>query len=479
MMNLSRALSLLALLCASPPLALAQPAGAARARAAEHFDRGLVFYREQRFDAALAEFSRAYELQPAPSTLYNLARVHAALGHAVEATRAYAQYLAEATELPARRRRDVQRALDDQRSRIGRLWVRADVDGARVALDGVDVATTPLLQALQVSAGSHTVEIRAPGREVVRRAVAVAGQEEVVVEVTLREEVIPRGTLRVTASIGGAAVDVNGERIGVTPLASTVPVRAGRHLLAARRPGYRTEAREVSVEEGAEVEVHFELRRDPQSAPEHLGRMRLQLPDAPYLLRVDGEPVLGLDLELPVGPHRVDLELMDRQPYRGSVHLEAGATVTIAPPLRWTLEARRQRLDAALVQRHLGASLAVAGGVLALVGMPLLAWNEAEIARTDQRLVEVQGRYDQLGCGSLGEEPTCQALRGEGEQLDRQQGEQNLLRALALTGALAGLGLAAVGIPLWVSAPSETDVDGAASASLHLGPGGLALRARF
>ncbi|MCZ7677259.1 MAG: PEGA domain-containing protein [Sandaracinaceae bacterium] len=176
----------LALSVAAPALAQDAPE-----RAAEHFDRGIAFFNEGRYDAALAEFSRAYELAPAHQTLYNLARVHAALGHAVESAQAYERYLAEAgAEIGARRRREAEAALAAQRARVGRLVVRADVEGARVAVDGVDVATTPLAEPLPVSAGSHTVEVRAPGRESVRRAIAVAGQEEVVLEVSLREEVV-------------------------------------------------------------------------------------------------------------------------------------------------------------------------------------------------------------------------------------------------------------------------------------------------
>jgi len=134
--------SLLALLAASIP---AHAQDDARSQAAEHFDRGIAFFNEQRFDAALAELARAYELFPAYQTLYNLARVHAALGQSVEAARAYERYLAEAgAEINARRRREAEAALAEQRARIGTLTVVTDVEGARIGIDGVDVAPTPL-----------------------------------------------------------------------------------------------------------------------------------------------------------------------------------------------------------------------------------------------------------------------------------------------------------------------------------------------
>jgi hypothetical protein len=455
---------------------------AARARAAEHFDRGIAFFNEQRFDAALAELARAYELFPAHQTLYNLARVHAALGHAVEAARAYEQYLVEAGgEISARRRREAQAALAEQRSRIGHLLVRADVDGARIAVDGVDVATTPLAAPIPVSAGSHTVEVRAPGRETVRRAVAVAGQEEVTIDVVLREEFVPRGTLRVVSTLPEVEIRVDGEPVGVTPLEATVPLRAGEHVVTASRRGYQTDTRRVTIEDGAEAEVRFDLRRDPHPHPSAMGRVRIDLPNAPYLLRVDGEQVLGLDLELPAGAHRIQLEVTDRQPYEGTLRVPAGGVITVVPPLSWTLEARRQRIEGASAQRTTGAVMSIAGGVLIAAGLPLLVWNELEIPGTDRRIVELDQRWDALRCTTPPDNQECARILEEGNSLNAQRDAQNVLRAATITGTVLGALLATIGIPLWASAPSPDDIDAAARAraSLRIGPGGLELRGAF
>lgn len=454
-------------------------AESARAQAAEHFDRGIAFFNEERFDAALAELGRAYALFPAYQTLYNLARVHAALGQAVEASRTYERYLAEAgDEIDQRRRREAERAMEEQRSRIGHLEVRTDVEGARIAIDGVDVATTPLDAPIPLSAGSHTVEVRAPGREAVRRAVAIAGQEQVALDVTLREEIIPRGTLRVVSALPEVTIAVDGEQVGVTPLPSTVPLRAGRHEVTATRRGYRTASRLVTIEDGAEAEVHFELQRDPDPAPDEVGRVRIALPNAPYLIRVDGEPMLGVDLELPVGAHRIELEVTDRQSYEGTLRVAAASHVTITPPLSWTLEARRARHESARVQHSAGLGLTIAGGALFAVGLPLLIWNEAEIAQNDQRILELNEDIQALDCARL-PSGQCDSLISEGERLNARQDEQNVLRALTITGTVLGAVLTAIGIPLWVSAPSSDEIDAAARATLRLGPGGLELSGTF
>src|SRR5690606_29217087 len=155
-----------------------------------------------------------------------------------------------------------------QRSRIGQLRVRADVEGATVAIDGVDVATTPLPAPIELSAGTHNVELRAPGHETVRRAVSIAGESESNLEVVLREEVVPRGTRRVSGRLREVGAAVGGEPIGVTPLSSTVSLRAGPHVVRASRPGYVPEERHITIEEGAETALELDLRREPNPAPD-------------------------------------------------------------------------------------------------------------------------------------------------------------------------------------------------------------------
>ncbi len=463
----------------APSLAAAQDVDPeARARAAEHFDRGISFFNEERYDAALAELARAYELAPAHQTLYNLARVHAALGHAVEATRAYERYLADAGEaLDPRRRREAELALEEQRARIGTLLVTTDVPGATIAIDGVDVATTPLAAPLELSAGAHVVELRAPGRETARRAVAIAGRAETRVEVELREEVVPRGALRVTSSIPETRIFVDGEEVGLTPLGATLPLRAGPHEVVARRLGYREETRRIDIEEGAEAEIAFEMRREPAAPPEHLGRMLLRLPDAPSLVRVDGEAMLGVDLELPVGAHRVVIEVNERRPYEGTIRIESATGTEVAPSLHWTLEARTERLQAANEQRTIGIVLTAVGSATAIGMAALLVWNETEIARDDERLRFINAQLDGPRCMPFDDE--CAALELEGRQLQEQQASQNVLRGVSIAGTVLGGALAAVGVALWTTAPSDEAIDAAASARLRIGPGGLRLDGRF
>jgi hypothetical protein len=359
--------------------------------------------------------------------------------------------------------------------------VGADVDGATVSVDGVDVATTPLTEPIPLSAGTHAVEVRAPGHETVRRAVAIAGQSETTVDVTLREEFIPRGTLRVTASVPEVTIAVDGEEVGITPLDSTVPLRAGAHRVSASRAGYRTEERRVTIEEGAEAEVSFDLRRDPAPAPDEVGRLELRLPNAPYLVRVNGEVMVGSQLELPRGSHDLVLEVTDRRDYRGTVRVPAGSTMVIVPPLSWTLEARRRRLADASEQRVTGISLTIAGGAMTVAGLAVLIWNEAEIASTDARIVEINGEIAEMCGPGMDFTLQCEELEAEGAALQADQDTQNVLRGVSIAGTVLGAAVGALGGALWLTAPSEDEVDAAARAraALRIGPASIQLDGAF
>ena len=75
----------------------AQPASdESRARAFELAEESETAYREGRFDASAALLAQAYELDPDPILLFNLARVLDDAGRFEEALRTYRSYLAEA-----------------------------------------------------------------------------------------------------------------------------------------------------------------------------------------------------------------------------------------------------------------------------------------------------------------------------------------------------------------------------------------------
>jgi tetratricopeptide (TPR) repeat protein len=75
-------------------LAATSDAGAGEKEALQHFERGQTHYNLGRFDEAIAEFERAYEMKPDPIFLFNIAQAHRLARHTERAIFFYRRYLA-------------------------------------------------------------------------------------------------------------------------------------------------------------------------------------------------------------------------------------------------------------------------------------------------------------------------------------------------------------------------------------------------
>jgi tetratricopeptide (TPR) repeat protein len=85
------AAALVATVCSA---AAAQPrAKSPRDEAKEQYERGVVAYNVERFDEAIAAFTRAYELDPEPILLYNIAQARWKKGDNDRALFYYRRYL--------------------------------------------------------------------------------------------------------------------------------------------------------------------------------------------------------------------------------------------------------------------------------------------------------------------------------------------------------------------------------------------------
>jgi hypothetical protein len=190
-----------ALLCgtvsASPAAAQTATEEDPRAEAGRRFDQGVAYYNEGRYDAALAEFLRAYDLTGEWTILYNLGQVSYALGRNAAALDYLQRYVDEGGEgVDAERGAEVQRLIAELEPRVARLVIEVDIDGATIVVDGQERGTTPLAGPVVVEPGSHVVEVRdgrrAGGRE--RREVILAGGLTETVRVAALAPVLPPPT---------------------------------------------------------------------------------------------------------------------------------------------------------------------------------------------------------------------------------------------------------------------------------------------
>lgn len=161
---------------------------AAVGEASQHFTKGVQLFKEWSFDAALAEFRRAYQLAPSYRVLYNIAQVYYELHNYVDSLKFFRQYLTEGgTEIPPDRRTQVEADIRKLEGRVGYLEVSANLEGVQISVDEVPVGTLPLRSPILVNPGVRRVTATKTGFAVIARNVTVAGGDHTPVQLELTE----------------------------------------------------------------------------------------------------------------------------------------------------------------------------------------------------------------------------------------------------------------------------------------------------
>jgi PEGA domain len=478
------------------PTARAQDA---RAEARVHFQRAVELYDEGRLVEALSEFEEAYRISPAPTLLYNLAQIHADLGHAVEAADAYQRFLADPGDIDAELRREAEAALRVQRARIGRVRVTVSVEGARVFLDDVEIGASPLAEPLAVSAGEHVVVVQIAGFETQRHRFRVAGGATYEANLVLVASGSRGASLRIESTVPGVDIRVDGASMGLTPLDATVPVAAGTHRVEGVREGYLPFQLDVSAVDGSETRVVVQTSPDAGAPAASRAPLRIALPATSITLRIDGalvEP--SAMLEVPVGLHDLEIRAAEREPIAMRVDVPPTEGLALEPSWTWTPDARESRVATADAMRVGGWGTLVPGLVLFLGGVPTLIgsliWffesieprsqlNEACMSTTtdfDAARPRCIAFFRQWAPGRAVERSVWLELQNE------YNADNELYTVLATVGGIAtGLGAVALvtGTALVVSAPSTSDIDRGARSDftleLDVGPASLGVHGSF
>lgn len=166
------------------------PANPEQAEADRHFKSGVTLYKEGKFNEALAEFERAYEIAPHPLVLYNIAGCHRELSNYAESVKYSRRFLEEGKGVVSKARlAAAQNELDAVLARIARVTVTVtEVEGAELILDGVSLGTMPLDMPLVLPPGEHRLVARAEGYRDAERAMRLASGDELEVSLTLAEK---------------------------------------------------------------------------------------------------------------------------------------------------------------------------------------------------------------------------------------------------------------------------------------------------
>ena len=165
-----------------------RPSEQLQKEAERHFQSGVGLFKEARFDDALAEFTRAYEIAPHPLVLYNIAECHRAMLRYAEAVATYRQFIVDGKDkVPAARLATAQAELDALLTLVARVTVTVSPasDGVALILDGtpLDNPAMPLI----LPPGEHRLTARAAGRLDAERTLKLGAGDTLAVELVLRE----------------------------------------------------------------------------------------------------------------------------------------------------------------------------------------------------------------------------------------------------------------------------------------------------
>ncbi len=279
----------------------AEPAPSLRAAAMASLKRGLRLYRQQEWDAALAEFVRSRELYPARGNTLNSALCLQKLKRYDEALDMFEILLREVPNLPPRQRKLVEREVGGLRALVGAVEVRVIEPGAKVLVDGRQLGTTPLSAPLRVKAGTHWVRIVKSGFEPLEVRVSVAGEQLATVEGKL-EPLSRSGQLKVSERSGRtASVLVDNVQVGPSPWEGTLPV--GIHTVILQGEGdWGTQPATATVRHDQVAVLNLELE------PLRCG-LRVEPTPVSAIVAIDGVAVgNGLwEGKLRCGRHRVEV----------------------------------------------------------------------------------------------------------------------------------------------------------------------------
>jgi hypothetical protein len=130
------------------------------------------------------------------------------------------------------------------------------------------------------------------------------------------------GAVRVSVSEAGAAVTIDGEAIGTTPIGDAISLNLGKHTFSVSKDGFDPVERELEIAGGGETPLSFTL-----VVKRHVGRL-IVVSDDDAAVSIDGETVSKgrFDQQLAAGPHQVQVTEPSKLPFKAQVDLRDGET---------------------------------------------------------------------------------------------------------------------------------------------------------
>lgn len=280
MMMRARLVLAFALLLLAPRGVMAQESDQDRAQALA--EQATEQFGDGQYDEAAILFQQAYNLDPHPVILFNLARAHQEMGDLPTALQLF-QTLVDAgaseraREAARNRMSEIRESLvrqgydPDEVSATeyvprGDLRIESEPPGAAVFVGNEFVGVTPHVES-RLIAGDVRVRLELEGYHPIDATVAVATGTENTRSYNLApraglDEYVPPtpGFLTVNAPAPGLSVMIDGNLRGMTPLEG-VRLAPGTYTIAIRGEGWEPWTDDVTVETAGESSVFAPLRR--------------------------------------------------------------------------------------------------------------------------------------------------------------------------------------------------------------------------
>ncbi len=309
---------------AAPPVPTAPPTTTDPTinRAKELFHRGVVLFEAGDMERALELFFQSRGAYPSLQNTSNVAICLDRLGRYDEALELYEQLLTEFNQgLQPGETETLTRAMTTLRTRVGNVWIAADVAGAQVVVDGRARATLPLVVPIRVLPGTRVVRVIKDGYITRETRTDVIVNAETKVEVHL-EPLANAGLLRIEDSVSATRLFVDGTVVGTTPWEGTLG--PGRHVVWTQKEDLGTAPKEVVVVQGQKAIVAVEASA--------LGaELAVDAEPASASLAVDGVDVAvgRWRGRLPLGVHRVSSSESGYHALAVAVESSAAATAPV------------------------------------------------------------------------------------------------------------------------------------------------------
>ncbi len=175
--------------------------------------------------------------------------------------------------------------------------LRSAPSDAAIIVNGIELGQTPAT--VEILAGTAVLELTKPGYKTWKQALLVqANQPQELALVELREL---EGVVRLQSQPPGAAVTVDGQYAGKTPLEVELD-RGGRYKIRLQKAGYREATRQLTIEKSGVQNLQFSL--EPL-----IGKVLVRAQPADAKLYVDGKLLgeVNQTLELTSMPHRIEV----------------------------------------------------------------------------------------------------------------------------------------------------------------------------